>query len=87
MTNRNIEPIEIWSPNGQRTVDKISLDNFYGYKFDNGVGYVDYTLIGTQGELYYTGNVEVPANIIQQWGASDDIIWQFVTDYLNLVLI
>jgi hypothetical protein len=87
MNTRLIQQIDIWSPGGQRNVDKLSLTNFYGYKFDDGVGYVDYTLIGIQGEVYYSGNVEVPSNIIQQWGADDDIIWDYVATTLGLILV
>jgi hypothetical protein len=87
MNTRLIQQIDIWSPDGQRTVDKISLDNFYGYKFDDGVGYVDYTLIGYQGESYYNSNVEVPSNIIQQWGADDEIIFDYVATTLGLIIV
>jgi hypothetical protein len=87
MNTRTIEPVQIWSPDGQRIANEISLDNFHDYKFDNGIGYVDYTLKNTNGETYYTGTVEVPANIIQQWGASDDVIWEFVSTTLGLILI
>ena len=87
MNTKDIQPINIWSPSGQRVVNKISLDNFYGYKFDDGIGYVDYTLIGSQGEIYYNGNVEIPSSIIQQWGSSDDVIWNYVLTTLNLTLV
>jgi hypothetical protein len=87
MNTRTIEPIEIWSPGGQRAVNEISIHDFYGYKFDNGVGNVDYTLKNSNGETYYTGTVEVPANIIQQWGEDDSIIWDYVADTLGLTLI
>ena len=86
MSTKNIQSIFIWCPGGQREVVKISLDNFYGYKFDNNVGYVDYTLIGTQGESLFNGNVEIPSSIIQQWGNSDDIIWDYVISILGLVI-
>ena len=65
----------------------ISLENFYGYKFDDGIGYVDYALIGSQGEVYYNGNVEIPSSIIQQWGASDNIIWDYIANTLSLTII
>ena len=87
MNTKDIQPINIWSPSGQRVVNKISLDNFYGYKFDDGIGYVDYALIGSQGEVYYNGNVEIPSSIIQQWGASDNIIWDYIANTLSLTII
>lgn len=37
--------------------------------------------------VYFTGNMNVPSNIIQQWGASDDIIFNYVAQQLGLVII
>ena len=36
---------------------------------------------------YYSGVVEIPAAVIQQWGASDDVIWSYVGSQLNLVFV
>lgn len=36
---------------------------------------------------YYFGQMEIPADIIQQWGASDDIIFNYVANQLNLTII
>ena len=35
----------------------------------------------------FSGNIEIPSAIVQQWGASDDIIWTYVAAQLNLTLI
>ena len=35
----------------------------------------------------FSGNIEIPSAIIQQWGASDDIIWTYIAAQLNLTLI
>lgn len=37
--------------------------------------------------VYFTGNMNVPSNIVQQWGASDDIIFNYVAQQLGLVII
>ena len=87
MNTNLIQQIDIWSPVGPKTVDRLSLTNFYGYKFDDGVGYVDYSLIGTTDEVHHSGKVEIPSNIIQQWGASDDVIWDYVATTLGLILV
>ena len=84
MNIRSIQPVQIWAPDGQREANQISLDNFHDYKFDNSVGYVDYTLKNSSGEVYYTGTIEVPSNIIQQWGADDSIIWDYVINTLGI---
>jgi hypothetical protein len=36
---------------------------------------------------YVTSRLEIPSEVIQQWGASDDIIWNYVAEQLNLELI
>ena len=35
----------------------------------------------------YEANLQVPSNIIQQWGASDQIIFEYVATTLGLTLI
>jgi len=35
----------------------------------------------------FAGNVEISSTIVQQWGASDDIIWTYVANVLNVVLL
>jgi hypothetical protein len=34
--------------------------------------------------LYFTGTIEIPSNIVQQWGTSDEIIWNYIITNLNL---
>jgi hypothetical protein len=36
---------------------------------------------------YYIGKAFIPAEVIQQWGASDDIIFDFVAQQLGLTII
>lgn len=33
---------------------------------------------------YFKGNVLIPADIVAQWGASDEIIWSFVAAFLKI---
>jgi hypothetical protein len=35
----------------------------------------------------FQGNLAIPSNIVQQWGASDDIIFQYVATTLGLTLV
>ena len=37
--------------------------------------------------LYYTSNLSVPSSVVQSWGASDDIIFDYVTQELGLVIV
>ena len=96
MNIKNIQPTNLWTPNGVKEATILSLYNFYDYHFDDGGGKVSYKLIGMespevgQPEVavdYYSGVVDIPAAIIQQWGASDDVIWTYVASQLNLILI
>jgi hypothetical protein len=89
MNTRQIQPKNIWTPSGEKVAIYISLFNFSGYHFDNGSGVVDYKLIGMEGEPasaidYFVGEVEIPTETIQNWGASDDIIFAYVANKLGL---
>ena len=82
----------IWSPSGEKNATVFALTNFYNYHFDNGGGLVDYKLIGMEGDPesaveYYAGQIEIPPSIIQQWGASDEIIFTYVANQLGLTII
>ena len=88
---RTIQPIQIWTPSGNKDINVLGLTNFFDYYFDNGPGKVEYKLISADPMLgatdCYVGTLDVPASIIQQWGASDDIIFQYVADTLGVILI
>lgn len=88
---RSIQPITTWTPEGEKTINLLALSNFSDYHFDNGAGKVEYKLIGVDPELgameYFINKLEVPASIIQQWGADDDIIWDYVVTTLGLVIV
>lgn len=36
---------------------------------------------------YFLGTIEIPANVIQQWGESDEIIFNYVANQLGLTII
>jgi hypothetical protein len=89
---RQIQPIEVWTSQGLKTASILALTNFYDYHFDNGNGKVTYKLIGMEGDPasaieYITESLEIPASIIQQWGESDDIIFSYVANKLNLIIV
>jgi hypothetical protein len=88
MNKRQIQPIQVWSDEGTISVDALFLKDFYHYHFDEGGGKISYTL-GIYQEDYdkIHGILDIPATIIQQWGASDDIIFQYVATTLGLSLV
>ena len=90
MNIKKIQPIQIWTANGQKEINLLSLTNFYNYHFDDGAGLVTYKLIygDDNGAIeYIVAEIEIPSNIIQQWGASDDVIWNYIATTLNLQLL
>ena len=89
MNTRNITPITSWSPeNGTINIDKLVLKDFIHYFFDGGSGWVSYVLQDSStGIEYFAKNMEIPSSTIQQWGASDDIIFEYVANQLNLTII
>jgi hypothetical protein len=89
MNTRDITPVTSWSPEtGNITVDKLMLKDFHHYFFDGGNGIVSYSLQDSATTLeYFSNNIEIPSSVMQQWGASDDIIFQYVADTLGLVII
>ena len=92
MNTRLIQSKIIWTSSGEKIATILALTNFSSYRFDNGSGLVNYKLVGMEGNPesafdYYFGQIEIPANIIQQWGASDDIIFNYVANQLGLTII
>lgn len=88
MNKRQIQPVNVWSENGTVSVNSLFLKDFYNYHFDDGGGKVCYTL-GDYTENYdrIYGTIDIPSSVVQQWGPSDDIIFQYVADTLGLTII
>jgi hypothetical protein len=87
MNTKQIQPITTWTPeNGDTTLNALCLKDFFHYFFDDGGGKVSYT-IQSNGLDNLSGVIDIPSNIIQQWGASDEVIWTYVAQQLNVVLL
>jgi len=88
MNKKEIQPIEVWSETGVVSANALCLKDFYHYHFDDGDGKVSYTISDLNSDIdYISGVIDIPSAIIQQWGASDDIIWIYVASKLNLTLV
>jgi hypothetical protein len=88
MNKKEIQPIEVWSETGVVSANALCLKDFYHYHFDDGDGKVSYTIADLNSDIdYISGVIDIPSAIIQQWGASDDIIWIYVASKLNLTLV
>jgi hypothetical protein len=81
---KNIQPFQIWSPEGFIEVSKIKINTFYNYDFARQTGYIDYELLNSTNIMQFTGGVFIPAEITQNWGASDDIIFAFIANKLGI---
>ena len=97
MNTRQIQPKSVWA-DGEKTANILALSNFTNYHFDGGSGKVHYTLAGMEDRItesdsyqvavdYYSGIVDIPADVINQWGSSDEVIWNFVANELNIQFI
>lgn len=92
MNTKEIKPVKIWTAKGEKIATILSLFNFTDYHFDNGSGKVSYKLIAMEGDPasaidVVTGTVDIPSEIINQWGTDDNIIWAYVASSLNLTII
>lgn len=89
MNTRKIQTTNTWSPQtGNVTLDTLVLKDFHHYFFDGGSGLVSYTLKNSISDTeYFNANIEIPSNVLEQWGASDDIIFNYVAGQLGLTII
>lgn len=92
MTNtRNITPISAWTALGQQTVTMFSLTDFFNYGFlPFCEGTVTYRLFNTEGESaveLIVSQLQIPSEIVQQWGADDGIIFDYVAQQLGFTII
>ena len=87
MNTRDIQQFDIWSPQGLQPVNKLKFLTFYGYEFNDGPGYVDYQLLGPNNEMQYQATLLIPESIVQQWGADDDVVWDYAANTLGLIIL
>ena len=89
MNTRQIQPIQSWSPDtGNITIDTLRLNDFFHYFFNGGGGMVSYSLASSVSGLdYFNGNIEIPSSVVQQWGADDEPIFQYVAQTLGVTII
>lgn len=87
---RKIKPISTWTNSGSKTIDCLGLLNFNSYNFDNAGGKVEYKLIETndiEGATdHLIGFVDIPSEIIRDWGTDDSIIFEYVANTLGVTI-
>jgi len=86
-----ISPITAWTSSGQQTVTMFSITDFFNYGFlPNCEGTVTYRLFNTEGESaveLIVSQLQIPSEIVQQWGADDEIIFNYVAQQLGFTII
>ena len=89
MNTRQIQSTQTWSPEmGNVILNQLCLKDFFHYFFDGGSGIVSYCLKNSDSDIeYFSNNISIPSEIISQWGASDDIIFNYVANQLGLTII
>jgi len=88
---RNITPISAWTASGQQNVTMFSLTDFFNYGFmPNCEGTITYRLFNTESESaieLIVSNLQIPSEIVQQWGSDDSIIFNYVAQQLGFTII
>ena len=83
-----IKPFQVWTSNGLSNIDCLAISNFFDYNFDNCGGKIEYKLIITDDENgateFIKDTLEIPSEIVQQWGEDDSIIFDYVINKLGL---
>jgi len=78
---------QIWSSSGLQTIDTIKLTGYNGYDFNGSMGRVFYAIGKMQDNIfipYIEENIELPAEIVNNWGADDEPVINFVMNKLGL---
>lgn len=95
---RNIQPVEMLAYMGSamRQAEYIKFVSFSGYDFADNPGHVKYEIYAVNRpltdlgqpleyhELLSTGEVELPQELVQQWGIDDEPIIDYVIESLGL---
>ena len=87
MNYRDIEPVDFWTPEGNKSASRIILYNFHGYNFDGTPSSVSYRIGNDVAGVWTSlteGSVAIPDSVVQSWGADDDCIFNYVLAELNL---
>jgi hypothetical protein len=100
---REIQPIQTWVNGEVKTMTLLRIDNYLQYDFLMNPGMVHYCLCGYEElpqtdydgnpitvinkPTYVDGNIQLTWELVNQWGEDDTIIFDYVINELNLILI
>lgn len=84
---RAIQPLNIWQNGVSTTATIIRLDGYSGYNFVDNPGEAHYILMDEDKNSIVQGVVQLDWDTVADWGADDQVIFDYVAQQLNLVLI
>ena len=91
VNERQIQPQEIWLNGVNSTAVIISIDGFSGYNFIDNPGQVHYNMVAydaltDEKTRILSGICPLDWTTIANWGADDQIIFDYVAAQLGLIL-
>lgn len=90
MNTRTIKKVAFWKPEGKISADTLMLYNFHGYNFNGEPSYVSYRIGKADEESenglksLFEGTIEIPDEVVQQWGEDDEPIFTYALTTLGL---
>lgn len=87
---REIEPIPIWVIGEFKNSTILRLVNYSGYDFDQNAGDIYYelrTVENDQSVLILNGTLKAELTLIQNWASDDQVIFDYVAEKINLILV
>jgi hypothetical protein len=82
-----IEPLQVYTPLGMKSVNILKVCSFSGYDFNGGSGRCEIAIgeiINEDFRPYVTDSVEIPSEVIQNWGADDLPIFEYILSQKQL---
>lgn len=92
VNEREIAPVNIWLNGVSSTAVIFSLDGYSGYNFVDNPGQVHYNMLsydpGTDTKtIVLAGVASLDWTTVENWGADDQVIFNYVAAQLNLTLV
>ena len=87
LNEREITPLNLWINGVSSTATIIKLDGYSGYNFVDSPGEAHYILTDSDKNSIVQGVVELDWQTVADWGADDQVIFDYVAQQLNLTLI
>lgn len=84
---REISPINTWVNGMVKSGNILMINAFISYDFLGGTSLISYSIVNESRQAIAGGDVNIPFSVVNQWGADDQIIFDYVAQQLNLILV